>query len=303
MSEASQIISEENKREERKRLFDKEFRALIKEAENTIVSRYGQTAEFGVERTELTCLKKYLSLYNSMKPSEHYGYFETLYCKHREDILDTIRDNSWVRRNNIDIQFGQGIAMSKELEEKRKHVRVMLSAIFKIAYELQLTAEENVKDLGEEYATSLDLIRTDILMLHLMRIFYQLIDGSDKERLGKIVTHLEDKLSVKKTVEEEKKPLSVDTGALSGLFSLATNMMQKMGFEPPVDMKPPSEHEISNVISSVFNNEGTQSVIQQMFSSLKGCDDMGSAIQAVIKSVADPATLQGVQTPTTTFSE
>ena len=56
-------------------------------------------------------------------------------------------------------------------------------------------------------------------------------------------------------------------GGLSGLFALATSMMEKMGCRPPPNIKPPSENEISAVINTVFNNETTQNAIQARFNS------------------------------------
>ena len=84
-------------------------------------------------------------------------------------------------------------------------------------------------------------------------------------------------------------------GGLSSLFTMATTMMEKMGYKPPPNMKPPSENEISNVINTVFNNETTQTAIQGMFSSLNGCQDFGSAIQEVVKNVTDPKTMEAIQ--------
>lgn len=290
-------LEEINKRDQKKKFFDKEFRALFKQSQETIFAKYGASMEYGNIRQESVCLNKYLAVYNNMDPTEHYRYFETLFGQKRREILNTIQDNSWTKGSKIVIQFGQGSSVSKELEQKRKQVRIMLSDIFTIAYELQSDAEQNIEELGKEFTDgSRDLIRPNILILHLMRIFYHLNDGSDKEQLGKIVTHFENELGVsKKSVGEDRKSLPIETGGLSGLFSMATNVMKRMGFETPAGMEAPSESDISNVITSVFNHEGTQSVIQGMFSSLKGCNDIQGAIEAVVKSVSDPETMRNIQ--------
>jgi hypothetical protein len=185
----------------------------------------------------------------------------------------------------------------------------MLSEIFLIACDLQQTAERALDGFDEQIAQAAggkDLIRPNILLLHLMRIFYHLNDGADKESLGIIVTQLENELGVaKKTVGSEPwvttTPISTSgqqtaaSGGLSGLFTMATSMMEKMGYKPPPGMKPPSEGEISTVISTVFNNETTQNAIQGMFTSLQGCQDFGSAVQTVVKNVTDPATMEAIQ--------
>jgi hypothetical protein len=295
------------KAEFKKGAFNREFRALFKQSEETINARYGMTMELGDVRAELICLKRYLAIYNNTSPQEHYRYFETLYNRKRPEILNCLKDDRWIRTGNIIIQFGDGTKSTREIEEKRKQVRIMLSDIFLIACDLQEQAEKSLDGIDESFAQAAggkDLIRPNIILLHLMRIFYFLNDSADKVLLGEIVTRLEDDLGVPvKTVNVPGAEIPVPvptaspsaTGGLSGLFTMATNMMEKMGYKPPPGMKPPSENEISNVISTVFNNETTQTAIQGMFSSLQGCTDFGSAVQEVVKNVTDPKTMEAIQ--------
>ena len=293
------------KGEFKKAAFDREFRLFVKQSEETIQARYGVTIELGDIRSELVCLNRYLNIYNGMTPQEHYQYFETLYNRHRSAILNTLKDDRWIRTGRLVIQFGEGI---KAMADKCKQVRIMLSDIFLVACDLQAQAEKLLDGIDEKFAASAggkDLIRPNILLLHLMRIFYYLNDGKDKEQLGQIVTQLENDLGVtKKTVGSEPWgiPMSLATtipngasGGLSGLFTMATGLMERMGYKPPANMKPPTETEITNVINTVFNNETTQNAIQGMFTSLQGCNDFGSAIQTVVKNVTDPTTMATIQ--------
>lgn len=290
----------------KKKAFDKELRSLIKQSQETINARYGTAIEFGDVRTELVCLNRYLNIYNSTEPHEHFQYFETLYGRKRKDILNCLKDDRWIRTGNVVLQFGEGIRSTREIEEKRKQVRIMLSDIFLIACELQVQAEKALDGIDEKFAQAAggkDLIRPNILLLHLIRIFYYLNDGTDKVQLGEIVTQLENDLGIENktaaesTTVDASKTASVGGGAggLSGLFTMATSMMERMGYKPPAGMKAPSETEINTVINSVFNNETTQNAIQGMFSSLQGCTDFGSAIQTVVNNVSDPKTMAAVQ--------
>jgi len=295
------------KLEFKKKAFDREFRSLMKQSIETIQARYGMSIEFGEVRPELVCLNRYLSIYNNMDPQEHYRYFETLYNRKRNEILNCLKDDRWIRTGNINIQFGEGIRATREIEEKRKQVRIMLSDIFLIACDLQQLAEKALDGIDATFANAAggkDLIRPNILLLHLIRIFYYLNDSADKDQLGVIVTQLENDLGVtKKTINEDpwKKATQATvtspaaTGGLSGLFTMATSMMERMGYKPPPGMKAPSEAEISTVIVTVFNNETTQNAIQGMFESLQGCQDFGSAVQEVVKNVTDPKTMEAIQ--------
>jgi len=313
-----EIVPDEKliKAEFKKNSFDRELRAFVKQAQETIEACYGISMEFGNIRSELVFMNKYMNIYNNMAPHEHYRYFETLFNRKRNDVLNCLKDDRWIRTGNIVIQYGDGIKMTKDLEEKRKQVRIPISDIFLIAYDIQHKAELALDGIDEQFAQDAggkDLIRPTILLLHLLRIFYYLTDGSDKDQLGTIVTQLETDLGVvKRTVAEDPIKAAqmaavaataasatanpnAAAGGLSGLFTMATNMMEKMGYKPPAGMKPPSEGEINNVISQVFNNETTQSAIQGMFSSMQGCTDFGSAIQHVVKNVTDPKIMADIQ--------
>lgn len=290
------------KAEYKAQCFDRELRQFIKQAEETITARYGVTIELGDIRPELVCIHRYLGIYNSMLPREHYCYFETLYNRNRHGVINCLKEDRWIREGRLIVQFGEGI---KGMAERCKQVRIPVSDVFLIACELRDKAEKGLDGIDPMFMQGVggkDLIRPNILLLHLTRIFYYLTDGNDKLLLGDIVTQLENELHVtKKTVTDVANLISPQqatataVGGLSGLFTMATNIMQKMGHKIPEDMKPPSEQEISNVIGAVFNNETTQNAISGVFGSLQGSKDLGSALQSVIGSVTDPATMNAIQ--------
>lgn len=295
------------KAEFKKSSFDREFRMLIKQATEIIETRYSALIEMGQIRPEQVYLNRYLAIYNKMMtPEDHFQYVETVYNRYRVDILNTLHDDNWLRGGNVVIQFGQGV---KELPERCKQIRIMLTSIYQMACELQVRAEQRLEGLDERYCQGVgakDLIRPKILLLHLFRMFYFLNDGLDKPQLGTIVTFYEDELNItKKTVGSE--PWNVNLNAtnaanalgngsgLSGIFTMATTMMEKLGYKPPEGIKPPSEAEITNIMTGVFSHETTQNAIQGMFSQLQGCNDFNSMVQTVVKSVADPTTMEAIQ--------
>ncbi len=282
-------------------LFDKELRKLISESIETINVRYKKSMELrGDIRHELYCINRYFEIYKKMNPMEHYCYFETIYNKHRINILNTLDDDSWLRNGDITIHFGEGMKSDPEIEAKRKNVKILLSAIYLIACDLQQMELMSRDGLDEKFAAATkDELRPNIILLHLMRIFYHLHDGKDKEELVNIVDKLETQLGVTKKTKQflSQNDLSSapTTGALSGIFNLATDMMKKLGVNAPENLKPPTETEISDVINKVFSNDATQNAIQNMLSSMKDTKDFGSAFQQVIKTVANPETIGNLQ--------
>lgn len=302
------IKNEAIKADFKKSSFDREFRMFIKQATEVIETRYSALIEMGEIRPEQVCLNRYLGIYNAMTPEEHFEYVETVYNRYRVNILNTLNDDNWIRKGNVVIQFGQGV---KGLPEKCKLVRIMVSSIYQMACELQVQAEKSLEGLDEKYsqgAGGKNLIRPRILLLHLFRMFYYLNDGIDKPQLGTIVTACEEELGItKKTVGSE--PWNVNTNlnasnvanalgngaGLSGIFTMATTMMEKLGYKPPEGIKAPSEAEITNIMTGVFNHETTQNAIQGMFTQLQGCNDFNSMVQTVVKSVADPTTMEAIQ--------
>ncbi len=310
--------------EAKKAAFDREFRALIKQATDTIISKFPDESvrEFDPP-VELISLNRYNTIYAGTAPTEHYRYFETIYNSKRRDIISCLKgdatkgerylDDRWLCTGKVVVQFGEGIkAASRELDEKRKQVQIRLSDIYLIACELQKQAEDL---LGESGATSdsagKDLIRTNILMLHLMRIFYHLNDGPDKKQIGEIVTYLETELGVSKRtvataaadVAKQAATTPASSGGLSSLFTMSLSMMEKFGYKPPAGLTPPSEEEITKVISGVFSNEATQNALQSVFTGLNGTKDFGTAIQKAVAGVTDPKTMEAIQNSVMTTAQ
>lgn len=284
-------------------LFDREFNLLIKRSREVIETRYCSLLSLGQTRAELVTLNRYQSIYKNMTPQEHYVYFDTIYNRNRNSILNTIADDRWLRNEGIVVQFGEGI---RDLPESYRQIRIMLSDIYKIACELQSKAEKSLDGIDEKFAAEVgqDLILPDIMLLHLTRIFCILNTSSDKEKLSKIVGHFEDRLAVpvvnrlaamenvNNTVAPAQGPVG---GGLSGLFSLATSVMEKIGIKPPAGMKHPTEEEVITAISAVFNHETTQNALQSVVSTFQGNQDIGAAVQSVVKNIADPATLNTIK--------
>lgn len=288
--------------------FDREFKALAKQAEETIRARYGEQIDLGSPRAELVCLNKFMATYRRMKPEEFYGYFESLFKHKREAILVSTKDDRWLRKSKIVLQFGAGANLPPDVLEKVKQVRVMLSDIYDIAYDLKDRAEKLLDgiELRDDAAGDKDLIRPNILLLHVLRIFYHLLDdGADKDVVGMNVTELEASLGVaRRTVGQEPWKLvgrslsgnAAASGGISKIFQLATSAMERFGIKPPEGMRAPTDDEVANVIENVLSNETAVNAAQGLFTSLQGVKDLPTAMQVVTQQItSDPKTIEALQ--------
>lgn len=287
------------KKEHKKNSFDKEFRSLMIQSRETVDSKYGIAASIGGPPEEIYTLERYSSVYENTKPEDHYRYFESLYNSKRRDILRTLEDDKWIRNGNIRIQFGDGIKATPEIEEKRKNIRIMLSSIFRIACDIKERTTKSLDGVDESLAQGVggkDLIRPNIILLHLMRIFYHINETEDKKIIGDVVTKLENELGVtKKTVGAE--PVGpISSAGLGGIFAAATSMMQKLGINPPAGAKMPTDSDLTEAVNSVFSNEDTQKTITQMISSLNGATDFNSIVQKMMQTASDPKTMETIRT-------
>lgn len=289
--------------------FKREFEALLAQAQETIYSKYGNLFKLGQTKPELEKLLRYKTIYECTDPKEHYMYFEKIYNKNRMNILKFPIDDTWLLKYDVCVQFGDGIqSTSKAMEEKKAQVCIMLSNIYRIGYSLQAQAEKSLEGLDAKFqseGSKKDLIRTKILLLHVYRIFYYLNDSIDRPKLGEIVNGLEKSLnitrnSIQEYNEANKDPSYQNKGnsggnGLEGIFNMATGFMEKMGIKPPPGMVVPTEGELTQVISKVFNNEGTQNAIQNMLGMLQNCGNMETVIQEVVKGVQNPEMLNQVK--------
>jgi len=293
-----------NKLDKKKEAFDKEFRVFVTQATETIKAKYGKMIEMGIANNDLTCLANYLHIYNTMNdPAEHFQYFEMVYNANRVNILNCINDMNWLLKGDICIQFGSNKKLSKDAEEKRKAYRINLSSIFITADELREEADELYKKMDEKFISdddAKDMIRFDILLLHLMRIFYHLNDSNDKQTLLKIVNDLEEKLGTTVRTKEEvvvqpQATAGNSQGGIGQLYGLTNRIMGHLGFQLPAHMQLPDEDKIFGAVEAIMTNEQTKSAITGMMTSLNGCTDVGQAIRTVVGGMTDPNTMSALQ--------
>lgn len=273
-------------------LFDREIKSLFTQSLEILNIRYNVSVNLGKPKKDIAYLNRYKSIYTATKPSEHFGYFETLLEDKRKFILNTLDNDDWLKNGNIVIQFGEGI---KGLSDKCKDIKILLSNIYNCAIELQESAKKLVSDLSDEYAQNRDLIRPSIILLHLMRIFYAICEEEDKKTIGLIVTKLEIDLNIKvRTVKSFTPSLGGESG-FEGIFNIAKSAMAAGGIELPEEIQAPTNDQFKEVMQTLFSNDGAKSIFQKLAASLQNNDDVTTTMQNILHTAMDPETLKNIQ--------
>lgn len=290
-------------------LFDSAFKDYIRKCKDIIRSTYGEDLDKAYLDPHMKTIKRYYQLYKKMNASEHYQYFEKIYAVNRSKILNSNDgdNDEWIRKGDIIIQLG-GLTPTgnKATDERRRQVRIYVSNIYNSSCIIRNEAKEIYADIDVEFIEEkgkLDMQGPDLLLLNIMKIFFHLNSGDDKALLIKIVNKLEEKVGI--SIKTEMQITSTNTtsapsnnngSSFSGLFSIARTIMESSGIKPPAEMKTPTDEDVSRSINAVFQNEGTKNVIQKMVTSLQGCTDIGTAIQSVVADIANPTTINALQT-------
>lgn len=293
------------KDEQKKQKFDNEFKAFIKLAKEVLKDKYGTSAIDLGECVEAKSIDSYMAAYNRMDPQEHYQYFESLYGRNRKNILTCLEDDhAWVQFGKIIIQFGEGLKVAnKAMAEKRKAMYIDISTIYLLARDLKLQTDETLSGIDEKFTSEIadsDKYRPDLLLLHVLRIFYFLNDGADKQSLLTIVNKIEENIFGSKKTEipvvETNTNTQNTTGGLAGIFNIATTMAEKFGIKPNPGMKAPTEAELFGVLNRVCNDPNTTNFVQGIIGSLNGVNDIPTALHTVVNNLtANSANLEVLQ--------
>lgn len=264
-------------------IFDKEINALFTNSKTIIKAKDATKLKISGPQVNpvMKCLNKYIKAYELSEPDDHKEYFLNIYKKYRVPILKGYKNDSWLRKNSIIVQFGEG------LENVNKEIRIMLSSIYNTACQLRKDAETNLDGLPDEaYENCQELIYPDIFMLHLYRLFRESLphDNEDRPKLNTLVVEIEKELGI----ESESQVQANASSGFSGIVNLVSSILPKLGI-PELDMsKMPSEGEISSIFNNLLNNPQTQNTISSVLTNLSDCQDLSQMATKLLSGLNDP---------------
>lgn len=319
MEPAADNIDKQKEDFKSKKFFNEVIK-LIDAICNVVKSKHGNFIPSDAE-TIIDCAQAYKNIFTKMDPHEHYMYFEKLILDFRAEIVKGHIDDMWLRLKRskpVFVQFGYNLLKNKDLDaDKRERLekrRILISDAYKIALELEETTKNRMAKLGDgdiNGINKVDLVYPRIILLHLYRIFYLLLeDSKDKDDIADFVNKLEVELSVPEKdrlvgSEPWKKPepaAASASGGDSSLFGMATSLMQKFGLPVPEGIKTPSNEELTGVIKQVLGNPATSNLLKNVMSSIPKEGEVATPegvqniLTNIVQSVSDPNTLSTIRT-------
>ena len=228
-------------------------------------------------------LQRYKIVYNMTEVSTHIPYFQKLFRTYRDELYEVLKDDHWLLKENIVIQFGEELE-DEELRKRSEKRKIEISAIYRYAIQLRKTTEDSLKGLPDTLQEqSQELIYPDIFLLHLYRILFS-IYPQNKE-IQRVVQTLEKDLGVSSTTSKKQNPL---------LENIAENAKQILGSVLPTNLKLPTNEEMSQKLEQAFKDPVVNETLGTTVNSLMNAKNLGEGIGAAIKSLENPKFMDGL---------
>lgn len=231
----------------------------------------------------LVSLNKYIKVLEQTRPEEHREYFLKVYKRYRIAILANKNDR-WLKRNSVKVVYGDS------------KIRIMLSAIYNIACNLAEAEEERLDGLPDDaYEECLNLIRKDVILLHLYRVLKEFAPEEDQEKLAGNVSYYEDLVGLEvskptKSSDTPKNPM----GAIGDLLNGLVSGLNKTAKENNVGQDEIPD--LGKVLNDAMNNDAIKNVFQDLVGKLSDGSlggEGGNPLEEIMKGVSKTITSPG----------
>jgi len=231
----------------------------------------------------LVSLNKYQKVLDRTLPEEHEEYFLKVYKSYRIPILSNKNDR-WLRKSSIKITYDN------------TKIRILLSAIYNIACHLADEAEKRLEGFPDDaYEECMDLIRKDIILLHLYRVFREFAPEKDQDKLSSIIQEYEEVLGLEadKSVSKPSKPASGAENPMAAIGSLVNNLVSGLNQTArDNDLSPEETPDFGKMLSGVLENDAIKNAMHALMGSMTegglGSGEGGPpSFDTVIKGVAN----------------
>jgi len=235
-----------------------------------------------------------------------YSKLEAAFATRRKSIIKGLDDLSWTVMRGYTIHYGPAN------DPKFKMIQIPLDVIFANARENlskleERLAETEVKIEMVDENTKYELKHHILLLLHLLRMFFIVSIGNDRITLAVMVRNLENELNM--VLGERCIPVNADLGdtaAEGGLaggvgqaFGTITGLMKRIGINPPAGIRPPTESQLSTIITGVFNNPALQQTIQTSMAGLNNTSNSNEVVASIMGNIISGNAIQEIASATT----
>jgi len=261
---------------QKKLFFRKEFVSLTKECRKLVQDKfkeYGDLSSFH----EIKKLDRFIKFSEVMEVPTLYIYFEKFYEKYGDKLLSVLTDDSFLK-NDVVIQFAE--FETGPLKEKCKDVKILLSDFYNMALEIQSNAKMEMY-VNKSDENIHNLIRPNILILHLLRLCYIVSDDLEKTKIARPLTKLEKELGIRNlTHQQESKGNGFET-----LFNnFASIISDSMGIQIPANLKVPPDEELLNKTRMILSNEKAQKLFKSFAENASNKGNLENGLKSVIKN-------------------
>jgi hypothetical protein len=223
----------------------------------------------GIERSNpfFNRLEKYIKTYTKTEPEEHVSYFEKIYGDNKRFILLGPQRDAWLSESSIVISYGEDCGLKTEM-------KIHLSGIYFTACKIRDEIREEVEGLPDT-TNNIETEYPSRFLLFLYRIFREIV-SSDVEKT-KLSTHIE-------TLESSTgiRSSNKGKGGDDNLFDMAAGMAEQvLGTKINKDNMP-GKGDITKMMSDVFNNPQTKSMLGSVMSSLKDANGTGDIVSKLV---------------------
>lgn len=268
----------------KEKTFSNQVLELIDLASDICKQRYEFKLSLGssAKLEHVTALDKFRKLFTNdrVKPAQFYSNFEKIYNALQVDILNTLRDDTWL---HTDIVIRPPI--------KRTDIYLDLSNIFQDAQQLQPPPEANDEsDLLEPEPNPYPLK----LQLYLLRIFHTLGTPQAQRRLAPLIVQMERSLKLPPTIKTAPETPAGDP--IAGLFGFASNLMRNFGVNLPENFQPPNSQQVMDTVKSLTEKPEIKQLVTNITQGLASGNpqNIGDTI-ALLQNQVNPETMDGIR--------
>lgn len=271
--------------------------ALMKQLKTVLVEKE-KTKLLKGKNPILVSLNKYNRVLEQTRPEEHKAYFLKVYKRYRIPILANKNDR-WLKRNQVKVVYGDS------------KIRIMLSAIYNIACNLADEEEKRLEGLTDDaYEDCVNLIRKDIILLHLYRVFKEFAPETDQDKLTDNIAYYEDLvgLEVSKPVKSGTSTPANPMGAIGDLLNNLVSGLNKTAQDNNVS--PDEIPDIGKVVNDALNNDAIKGAFQSLMGKLSdgslgsgGGNPLEEIMKGVSETIASPGFAETMGTTMSSVAE